>query len=601
MKVPRKTSTVANALIQATIFKKCDRTSHRPGSNKQCANGTCQHTCDPAQVQDCAHKWTVRYSVNSFQREQSFATLTEAETFQLTLSTGKQTQGQMFTDPRAGLVKFLPLCGPFITKIARARPSTKATYRSNFSNPAVTKLLQDKSVVEVARMDDEVKTLLNITLGTYSDDYRGVVRRIITGTLDECVRKGTIPRHTLTGIELAPQIVTAEQYEARSKGMVSVDDETVRALSEGVTVTGQDRNGHKRTRVMSGLGIAPWLQRTMGLRIREALGVRKRLTSFLSFRTNLPSECICGLQHTRSETMPAHREPAPEQRECPRCQNRASRALPIHQEKSRDRSDNADSRGAPPGLAQDSATIAHHAAVRPSHVRKTRPFQGQGVWWVSVPKRLTTPLREHGQSFFHYNPPDTQNQSQKKKSRSKSKSKPSAVTLSAKGNRLNRAGGSAENRAKKARGPRTPPRPETLNGPVTAKRAGQTGRRLGPRQNMQVKPATSALTRFAARHGAARRVRPQPARPQSRPRDLTPPPNSKKGPPRKVALVIRFWLGRLQPDRVSARRGLLQPVREALPCLGGDDEHRPASVVGVAHGHAALWQQRALHALTVRR
>ena len=69
------------------------------------------------------------------------------------------------TDPRAGLVRFLPLCGPFIGKIARASASTKATYRSNFSNPAVTKLLEDSSVAEVARMDDEVKTLLNVTLG----------------------------------------------------------------------------------------------------------------------------------------------------------------------------------------------------------------------------------------------------------------------------------------------------------------------------------------------------------------------------------------------------------------------------------------------------
>jgi hypothetical protein len=172
--VPRKSSTVANGLIQATILKKCDRVNHRPDSNKRCANGTCQHTCDPAQVENCAHKWTVRYSVNSSQREQSFATVTEAETFQLTLSTGKQTQGQMFTDPRAGLVKFLPLCGPFIDKIARAGGSTKAAYRSNFGNPAVTKLLQDRSVAEVARMDDEVKTLLNVTLGTYSDDYRGL-------------------------------------------------------------------------------------------------------------------------------------------------------------------------------------------------------------------------------------------------------------------------------------------------------------------------------------------------------------------------------------------------------------------------------------------
>ena len=177
--------------------------------------------------------------------------------------------------PRPAKGQFLPLCDPFIEKIARARPSTKATYRSNFSNPAVTKLLDGKSVLEVATMDDEVKHLLNVTIGTYSDDYRGVIRRVITGTLDECVRKGTIPRHTLTGIELAPQIVTAEQYEARSKGMVSVDDDTVRMLAEGITVTGQDRNGRKRTRVMNGLGIAPWLQRTMGLRIREALGVRR--------------------------------------------------------------------------------------------------------------------------------------------------------------------------------------------------------------------------------------------------------------------------------------------------------------------------------------
>ena len=73
----------------------------------------------------------------------------------------------------------------------------------------------------MARMDAEVKTLLNKTLGSYSDDYRGNVRRIITGTLDECVRKGVIPRHTLSGIELAPRIVTAEQYEQQNKGMVS--------------------------------------------------------------------------------------------------------------------------------------------------------------------------------------------------------------------------------------------------------------------------------------------------------------------------------------------------------------------------------------------
>jgi integrase len=213
--------------------------------------------------------------VNSRQRELSFGTLTEGQTFQLTLSTGKQTQGAMFVDPRAGIVQFLPLCDTYIEGVAKANAKSKATYRSNFANPAVTKVLQGKSVLDVARMDAEVKTLLNKTLGSYSDDYRGNVRRIITGTLDECVRRGTIPRHTLTGIELAPRIVTAEQYEREARPLVFVSDDTVRMLAGGITATGTDRNGRKRTRVMPGLGIAPWLQRTMGLRIREALGVRK--------------------------------------------------------------------------------------------------------------------------------------------------------------------------------------------------------------------------------------------------------------------------------------------------------------------------------------
>ena len=70
------------------------------------------------------------------------------------------------------------------------------------------------------------KALLNKTLGSYNDDYRGNVRRIITGTLDECVRRGVIPRHTLSGIELAARIVTAEQYEQQNKGLVCVSDDT---------------------------------------------------------------------------------------------------------------------------------------------------------------------------------------------------------------------------------------------------------------------------------------------------------------------------------------------------------------------------------------
>ena len=270
-----RTGQVHNTLVQATVFKKCDRTYHRPGSNKACGAGSCQHTCEAWQVADCPHRWTVRYSVNSRQREQSFATLGEAQTFQLTLTAGKRTQGAMFTDPRAGMTRFLPLAEVFIGQMARASAASKATYRSNFANPAVQDLLRDRTVVDVAKMDAEVRVLLNTTLGGYSDDYRGTIRRIITGTLDECVRRGTLARHTLGGIELAPRVVTAEQYEREARLPVFVTDATVAMLADGITAQTTDKRGRTRTRVMPGLGVAPWLQRTMGLRIREALGVRK--------------------------------------------------------------------------------------------------------------------------------------------------------------------------------------------------------------------------------------------------------------------------------------------------------------------------------------
>jgi hypothetical protein len=61
-------------------------------------------------------------------------------------------------------VEFLPLCDTYIEGMAKANANSRATYRSNFANPAVTKVLQGKSVLDVARMDAEVKHLLNKTL-----------------------------------------------------------------------------------------------------------------------------------------------------------------------------------------------------------------------------------------------------------------------------------------------------------------------------------------------------------------------------------------------------------------------------------------------------
>jgi hypothetical protein len=137
----KATATAPNSLIQAVIIKKCDRANHRPDSNKACANGTCQHTCEPAQVEACSHKWTVRYSVNSRQREKSFAAYTDAETFQLNLSADKKAQGALFVDPKAGNRPFLPECIKFIDGLAKAKPASKELYKSNFGVNIQTPLL----------------------------------------------------------------------------------------------------------------------------------------------------------------------------------------------------------------------------------------------------------------------------------------------------------------------------------------------------------------------------------------------------------------------------------------------------------------------------
>jgi hypothetical protein len=46
------------------VFKRCDTSNDRPETVKQCAPGTCQHTCKPDTIEKCKHAWTLRYWVN---------------------------------------------------------------------------------------------------------------------------------------------------------------------------------------------------------------------------------------------------------------------------------------------------------------------------------------------------------------------------------------------------------------------------------------------------------------------------------------------------------------------------------------------------------
>ena len=280
-----------NGKLQATIFKKCSLELHRPESNKGCANGTCQHTCEASAVEKCPHKWTVRYVVNGVQREKSFADemdagkrvrhgtgLKKARDFQLELTRGKRAQGSTYVDPKAGAELFGPAAEAFIMSGAvHAVAGTRALYLSCY-RANVRPLFAQRTLAQMTTQAtaDEVAELLNVTMAGMSPTYRRNARMIITGTMDAAARADKVSRHRLAGIRLTDTARPAapdeeDDDDEEAGGFVFITDDQVRQLAEGTPVTGKTG----RTRTLAGVGMAAWLQRTMGLRIREALGVEK--------------------------------------------------------------------------------------------------------------------------------------------------------------------------------------------------------------------------------------------------------------------------------------------------------------------------------------
>jgi integrase len=304
--MPNGTPKNVNGQLQATILKKCDRTGHHPETSRVCAardageaKGACQHTCDPAQVEKCPHKWTVRYTVNGTQREQSFADemdagkrvrpgtgLKKAQDFQLELTRGKRAQGKTYTDPKLAEESFMANAATFVMKSARlqAAEQTRKSYLS-LLNGDIAKAFGDRTLAQISTPEaaEEVGAFLNVTIAHRSTVRRQHARMIIVWTMDAAVNADKIGRHKLQGITLTEgtaiprrQRAADEDDDETATGFVFVTDEQARTLAEGGTFPAAPGARSQRPRHLAGLGIAAWLQRTMGLRIREALGAEKR-------------------------------------------------------------------------------------------------------------------------------------------------------------------------------------------------------------------------------------------------------------------------------------------------------------------------------------
>ena len=285
----RRAGTGNNGRLQATILKKCDRTYHRPETNKQCASGTCQHTCEPSGIERCRHAWTVRYNVNGVQRDKSFKDemdaqkrvqwgtgLKKAQDFQLELTRGKRAQGRTYVDPKAGAELFGTAAEAFIMSGALdANEDSRATYASNYRTN-IKERFGRRTLAQMATQQaaEEVTELLNVIMAGKSTGQRRQARMIITGTMDAAVKAEKIGRHKVAGINLTEGTKTApasDDDDEEAGGFVFITDAQVGMLADGITIKDADR----RERTLAGVGVAAWLQRTMGLRIGEALGVEK--------------------------------------------------------------------------------------------------------------------------------------------------------------------------------------------------------------------------------------------------------------------------------------------------------------------------------------
>ena len=71
-----------------TISKKCARSNHKPETNKKCAAGTCQHTCD--KPHKCPHAWTLRYALNGKQLDKFFKDTANENTGRVNYGSGKK-------------------------------------------------------------------------------------------------------------------------------------------------------------------------------------------------------------------------------------------------------------------------------------------------------------------------------------------------------------------------------------------------------------------------------------------------------------------------------------------------------------------------------
>ena len=209
--------------------------------------------CDCGDWDDCPHPWIVRYRTRggrtSRQREQSFGDdLKEAENFLLKVEHDKKAH--VFIDPKAGKATFRAEAEAWLAHHLGA-DSSIGTYQSVLRTH-VYPAIGDRQIRVILRED--IKAIIAVmNRKGLSASRIGCAHLVINAVFNEAVRNKKLPESPCTDIPV-PDVVYAADF-------VLPADEELEALAAGLPAD---------------WAATVWLMYGCGLRIGEALAVKKR-------------------------------------------------------------------------------------------------------------------------------------------------------------------------------------------------------------------------------------------------------------------------------------------------------------------------------------
>jgi integrase len=208
--------------------------------------------CECGDWDDCPHQWVVRYRTDggraSKQREQSFDDLGDAEDFQLKIEHDKKAH--VFIDPDAGKALFRDEAEAWLNQRIGA-DSSELVYRSVLNthiNPAI-----GHRQIRAVRREEIKEIIAGMSRKGLGASRIAQAHLVINAVFNEAVRNKKLAESPCTGIVL-PDVVHAADF-------ILPTEAELEALAAGLPPD---------------WAATIWLMYGCGLRIGEALAVRKR-------------------------------------------------------------------------------------------------------------------------------------------------------------------------------------------------------------------------------------------------------------------------------------------------------------------------------------